>query len=376
MSEPTLAKIHALFLKHFELKDTKRVDAALAVALLTKKRGVPVWLFFVGASSDLKTETLRMLQNWSYTELIQILTRNTFMSGNPVAQDYAVTLDGKLGVISDMSDLLSKDSKEKSEIFAQMRALYDGYAIKRSGSGKATKHTGICFNLLAASTDAFDSQIVINQQLGSRELVFRIEADAIDHDKKMDQALVNESELDFIRKEIGDATLAFLDAREYKDAPLDPLTKDEIKKMAKRLAILRAPAQFDSNSGELRSRVTPEVPTRIVLQFQRLYKALMSLEDGYTQERALEVIKCIADSSADPLRGKVLDFLKGSPDEYYSLSRVAKECTMGKKPTREKLEALWGCGLVEKDVTECKSANGYEFDTIKWRYKHGQQKLV
>ncbi len=142
----SLEDIHKTYQENYELKDTRRVDVALAVALATKQRGTPLWIIYVGASGDGKSEFLRPIQKWSHTFVMDNITKNTLLSGRHGANDLVLSLNNHLVLTYDMANLLSKDAKEKRAIFAQLRNIYDGKAYRATGSGKTSSYDGLYFN--------------------------------------------------------------------------------------------------------------------------------------------------------------------------------------------------------------------------------------
>lgn len=376
-SSPTLEDVHNVLGTNFEIKDFRRVDVALAVALAQKERGIPLWVFFVGASGDGKSEFLRPISAWKEAYIVDNFTKNTLISGREVTEDFVLKLNNHLVVTLDLANLSSKDAKEKKEIFAQLRNIYDGLGYRATGSGKVTQYEGLYFNWLAATTNAFDNQFIISQELGSRELLFRVHDEGVNEGDVLDKALDNENHLTEIRKKVAEVVVPFLDVRPFNSVPLSDNVRHKLKDYAQDLALMRAPGQFNSFDGDLHGDVTPEKPTRLVQQFKRLYCGLKSLDENYDDEQALSAIKRVALDSGDPYRRKVRDFMRASEEgELLTLSAVARGCKMGKRPTNERLHSLWSLGLVDKEVEEIKN----NYDQVvrtndKWRWRGGQQKL-
>ena len=344
----SLKDVHDIYAKHYKIDDFARIDAALAVSLAVKKRGVPLWVIFIGASGDAKSEFLKPIQNWGRCFTLGTITRNTLMSGQHGVNDLVEVMDRNVILTYDLAGLLTKDAKEKAEIFGQLRDIYDGKGYKTSGSGKMSQHNDLYFNWLAASTAAYDGQIIISQQLGSRELLFRIPSYEEDHEDKMDKALENEGIEHEIREEVSGVVVPFLTEREYKDVPVPSEIKKEIKEYAKGLSKMRAAGSFDSYTGELRGDMTPEVPTRIAQQLQRVYRALKCLDDNYDDKEALRIIKHFCDSSGDPYRMRVRDFLRDHPMTIFSTYEIARSCGIGRKTAERELNALWGLKLITR----------------------------
>lgn len=125
------------------------------------------------------------------------------------------------------------------------------------------------------------------------------------------------------------------------------------------LTIMRATASIDSYSGELRGFVFPERPTRVLKQFKRFYICLMSLDDNYDSEKALEIIKQIAESSADQLRIRVYNLL--SNDGVLTTSQVSDRLKIGKKSAKTELYMLWNMGIIDREIEEATNSYGLTY---------------
>jgi hypothetical protein len=363
----TLEDVHNIYAKHYKIDDFARIDAALAVSLAVTKRGVPLWVIFIGASGDAKSEFLKPIQKWDECFTLGTITRNTLMSGQHGVNDLVEAMDRKVVLTYDLAALLQKDAKEKAEIFGQLRDIYDGKGYKSSGSGKMSQHDDLYFNWLAASTTAYDSQIIISQQLGSRELLFRIQSVEEDYDDKMDKALENEGAEHEIREEVAGVVVPFLQSRRYQNIAVSKDIKLKMKEYARELSKMRAAGAFDSYNGELRGDMCPEVPTRIVQQLQRVYRALKCLDPDYPDEEALRIIKHFCDSSGDPYRIRVRDFLKNNPMTIFSAYDVAKSVGIGCKTAVRELNALWGMKMITRYGEEIVTDNKV-WEKVTWQW--------
>ena len=140
--------------------------------------------------------------------------------------------------------------------------------------------------------------------------------------------------------------------------------KKRIKFEAQRLTLMRANVPIDFYTGEVINFPTPEVPTRLVQQFDILYKSLKSLDGSYRDQKTKEIISHIASSSGDNVRSKIYN---GIPfKKWIEIPRTSHKHRLGYKTTRIKLDELWSLGLLERedDVTQI---GGYEKHS--YRYK-------
>jgi hypothetical protein len=248
-----------------------------------------------------------------------------------------------------MAEILQLHPNIKTQVWSQLRNLYDGYAGVQSGMGTDVQYKGLRVGLIAASTPAIDDQILIHQSLGTRELIYRPKQ-AVDVSALMEKVWKNEEAEKEMRQEIKIACINFLKSVEIRKIEIPEYVENEIKRLAKWVCNMRASASTDSYTGELRNDVIPEKPTRVLKQFKRLYICLKSLDPDYSDDKALEIIKEAAESSADQLRVKVLKQLQ--VDDSLTTSQVAEKLRIGKKAAKTELSVLWNLKLIERYVEE------------------------
>ena len=234
-------------------------------------------------------------------------------------------------------------------MWAQLRDLYDGKAGVQTGSGVDAEYDDIWVTLMAGSTPAIDSQILIFQNLGTRELIWR--SDTEETEKLKEKVWENEEAEELMREQLKEAVSSFLHGREIKELEIGDGMKEKLWEMARYVCYMRATAKADSYTGELMGDVHPEKPTRIFKQFKRLYIALKSLDEDYPDSRALNIIAHVAESSSNPLRIKVYRALEDS-DASMSTSEIANALKIGKKTVKTELSALFNMGVVEKNRIE------------------------
>ena len=352
--------------KWLHLEDDNRVDIMMACALSKKFEGTPIWMIIVGPSGDGKTEMIRALEGMDDIKKIQQLTENTLISGNPKVDDLAPNLDEKIMLITDFASILSLKAYKKRELWAQLRNLYDGEAYKNTGAGTEAEYDDIRTTMLACSTPAIDNQILIHQDLGTRELIYRTNGAGVKEKQLM--ALENEEKENKMRRELKEVVHGFLKDRELKDIEITDDIRDFIIEQAEYLSKMRAAASYDSTSGELRKDVDVEVPTRLVKQFKRLYICLRSLDEDYPDERAKKIIKHVVESSCFQLRVKTKKLLGKENPEELTTSKVAEKLQIGKKTAKRHLNALWNIGEIQKRVERQKKF-GRIMEISYWRNK-------
>jgi len=352
-----LETIYEVYKKYFHIEDTKRIDVVLATALSSKLEGIPIWLILVGASGDMKSVQLNSLRT-SNVMVMHNLTSKTLVNGykdKTKYPDLAPELNDKIVIIPDMAQILKLPPAEKGELWGQLRDLYDGLAGKMSGMGSRSQYEGLKVTLLAGSTPAIDGQILVHQDLGTRELIYRTSGN-IKKDKLMDLCFENEEFEKKIMEELQRKTSKFITKRNIVRNYIQPKYLDEIKKIAIYITYMRSSAEFDY-SNDLRNQVYPEEPTRIAKQLKRLYICLISLSDDYLEERALDILRHIAKSSAFPLRIKLFEYFLTNGDKEFSTTQLSELLHIGKSTVKRECSVMWNLNLINSRKVEINSYN-------------------
>ena len=360
----SLQDVHEAFNKWFKIEDMNRIDIVLAAALSKKLKGIPIWLILVAPSGDMKTEQLTAIdddEKLLMSKMIPRFTDKTLVNGNKDKSKYpdlAPKLDDRIMIITDMAEILQLRIEVKSQIWAQLRNLYDGFAGMQSGAGADIQYRNLKVTMLAASTPAIDEQILIHQSLGTRELVYRPKQ-IINIEELMQKVWDNEECEDQMKKELKFVCLSYLYHKNIDNIEISEFAKFKIKELSQYLAIMRAAAPSDQ-SGDLRGFIHPEKPTRILKQLKRLFICLMNLDAEYTEEKALEIIKETVFSSMDQMRHNVLSILIKN-ERRMTTSEIAEILKIGKKTAKTELSILWHLGLIDHYSVENTSPSGYNY---------------
>ena len=341
-----LQQLHSVYGSLLHIEDTDRIDVILSVVLSNKMDGIPLWMIIVGASGDMKSVQLNSLVGDDIF-ILHNLTSKTLVNGYKDKKehpDLAPKLNNKVVIIPDMAQILKLPPSEKGQIWGQLRDLYDGYAGKSSGMGTDTKYSDLKITLLAGSTPAIDGQILVHQDLGTRELIYRTRGNQ-NKGLLMDKCFQNENVEDEIKKRLREVTTEFLKGREINREAVDKEKLEKIKKIAIYITYMRATAEFDNYTHELRNWVYPEEPSRIAKQLKRLYVCLKSLDENYDEFDAFEILWHVARSSAFPIRVRLFDYLLKETDER-STSGFSELLKIGKATAKRELSVLHNMGLV------------------------------
>lgn len=376
-SSRSIDDVHQIFKKWIHIEDLDRIDLMLAVALSSKAQGPPLWIIFVGPSGDAKTEVVKCLEGLSYTYKVLQLTENTLVSGMRESyMDLAPRLNKKIMLITDFASILSLKSEKQRELWAQLRNLYDGEAYKESGAGAIKHYDNLRVTMIACSTHAIDSRILVHQDLGTRELVYRTDLDPSEKIvKKAKRALMNEGKEEKMRKEIKEVVHTFLSKLEFKEITVSEDIEAWLIEKARWLSIMRSNVSCDSYTGEILGDVHPEIPTRLIKQLKRIYICLKNLDKNYSDDRAKRVIDKVVRSSAKMIRVKIFDYMKANTSSFdkISLSQVAETLKVGKKTVGIQLNILWNLGLIERETLRTEQY-GKEMEISKWYYQQAKIK--
>lgn len=365
----SLSDLYAVYDKWLYIKDKKRIDVGLAVALTREIKGTPIWIFFVGPSGDGKSEQVMALKD-DDTEIMHEITAQTLVSGFMNKEDLAPQLDGKLVIFPDMAQLLNLHPNEKGKVWAQLRELYDGRAGKVTGCTDA-KYDNLRVTLIGCSTPSIDSQVLVFTHLGTRELIYRTSED--NSDNLLNKVMENESAEEKMREELRSITNFFIESHSINnDTKISENATAKMKMMVKYLRFMRAHGDIDSFSGELRNFVYPEQPTRCLKQFKRILVALMSLDENYTEERALDVLSHITRSSILPLREKIF-FALFNADDWTSTSKISEYARVGKKTALSQLFILWNMDMIDRKEETYSSGNTQIFE---WKINEKGKELI
>lgn len=357
-NQTTLEDVHNLYKNLFYIEDTKRIDVVLAIALSRKLPGIPLWLILVGPSGDMKSVQLNSFTG-KEVYVLHNLTSKTLVNGyrdKTKYPDLAPTLHNKLVIIPDMAQILKLPPVEKGELWGQLRDLYDGLAGKASGMGCDAKYSNLKVTLLAGSTPSIDGQILVHQDLGTRELVYRTSGNKEKH-KLIEKCFENESMESEISEQVKEVTQAFISQTRIRREEYPKEVLDEIKNIAIYVTYMRATAEFDNYSNELRNLVYPEEPSRIAKQLKRLYICLKSLEWDYSDYKAFQILWHVARSSAFPIRIRLFDFLLKNEGKEFSTSQLADILKVGKSTAKR------SCLIMENmDIVQCRREDSGQFD--------------
>ena len=160
----------------------------------------------------------------------------------------------------------------------------------------------------------------------------------------------NEGYEEEMKREIQKVVCDFLEYHKVKRVDTEHM-KTWLKGEAERLAMLRASGTVDRAYKELINPINPEVPTRLIKQFKRIYICLKSLDKNYTDERTKEIISHIVDSTGNKVRQMVLDALQHT-DDWVKIIDMQQATRLGRLTVKSQLEMLWNLRVISKKIVE------------------------
>lgn len=371
----TLDEVYKRLRKWIYMSNTDRVDLILATAISTFSDDKPLWIFLVGQSGSGKSEIVKGLLDLPFVRQIDQLTGNTLASGKQDVHDLGAELANKhtLMVFTDLACLTTLNKDEKKKIWGQFRNLYDGDIMKDTGSGVKKKYENCHVTILACTTGAIKDEYNINQQLGTRELMYGIQSNPLEDAIIMKKTMAHRNKEAEMKKDITTSISGFL--RNCKFNPDLELPDDIFEWLCKqciKLKLLRATvANTDWYTGEPQGDAEAEIPSRLIQQFSLLYRSLMCLDKDYPDEKFKNIVENIVKSSSHPIRYKLYKHFKEHSDEWFNVRQLQDATRIGRKSLIRECDLLWNIHSLERK-TEEETVGGYVFmDNDGYEQKRG-----
>jgi len=185
---PKFQDIQAIFDSFLLLEDRNLIWLTLAAVIgnqIMSRR--PIWLMLVAPPSSGKTTALNALIGLKvYNKMGEVvepihsisdLTENSFASGAQRSDGETSLLmkipKGGMMVFKDFTSILSKNSDAKRIIMGQLREIYDGSYVKRTGTGKDIMWTGK-IGALAGVTESVYQHLESMSVMGDRFMLYQV----------------------------------------------------------------------------------------------------------------------------------------------------------------------------------------------------------
>jgi hypothetical protein len=303
----TLEEVHTRFQRWLYVEDTDLIDVLLAAASDRKVAGDPVWIMLIAASGGLKSETLRACMSLPSVMEIDNLTSRSIVSGKTnaegeVLKGLASEADGKVLIMKDFTELLSKERTERAEIISQFRTWYDGTVSRRYGTQDKIVKVHSRIGLIVGVTPAVDLYTSMLGVLGDRFLKFRYHQS---REKSVEYARKYRGREEEMRLELRGVVNAFMEQLKFDQATsVPPDIEDGITALAELTALARTclPRGL-GDFGVVTYDPEPEYATRLIKQLLKL-ASMLAVVRGKAEVTADEfrVIARIAEDSCAPHR--------------------------------------------------------------------------
>lgn len=345
-------ELKAIFSKWMLIVDEGIIDLLVGILFANRLPSDPVWLNLIAPSAGGKTEILNSFLKVPDCYHLSDLTSNTFLSGYK-SKDKTPSLlhqlgSGKTLIFKDFTSLLDGNWDELKAIMGQFRQIFDGYVVKRLGTGDEITWRGK-MGFIAASTPIIEQKFSIVGAMGERFLNYYM--------KQPRRAALREKMKEnvgkewIMREELQNAMAGFLKGLKVpEEMPRLPVEVENIiDNLTDFIAISRAVVIRSADSKkEIDWIAPPEMSGRV---FKQLYTLSLSLFiiHGEWQERFTNMLKNIAVSSIHSLRHNLIKELMSYKSQVKT-STLAMSIGYPTNTTRRYLEDLGAISMDDGTV--------------------------
>ncbi|MFC1551563.1 hypothetical protein ACFL6P_03250 [Candidatus Latescibacterota bacterium] len=359
----TLQEVKNIAHSFLELEDDSFIDVALATVVGNKFDSDPIWIFIKGPPSSVKTELLRAMDGHESVVFISSLTANTLASGyNPDGKnkkkDYSLLpeLTGKVMVVKDFTTVLQLRQETRSEIFAQLREIFDGMYDKYFGTGQRIQWRGK-MGFLSAVTHAIEKHTSVNQTLGERFLFLCIRnPNPMAIAKRAQENTLGEKAR---RTKLKKVVHKFLDIFKgktlNKNIKVTKSVENKLSSLAVFCALSRTSVDRDRYTKNVTTQPVPEGPGRLVKQFRLLGISLATVRGiDCIDEKVYKIVRKIARDSIPSIRLKIIktmyEIFRESADFISSTREISTRTKIPFSTVKYQLEDLRTLELVELEI--------------------------
>lgn len=375
-SHGELKKIKELFESVYLIADPYIIKTLIASVINQRISGDSVWIVFVGASGEGKSEFINSIAKCVGVWPLSTLTSHTFISGqSKTSTETSLLLRIQNGIITfkDLTSLLSENREERAMIMAQLREIYDGKMNKSFGNGRDINWEGK-ITVIAASTYAIHSLKQQYTAMGERFLFYNIISP--DREEATRRAMRNQSSGNLKEQRLNIETAVGEYVNNKFQIPNEtPKISEDVETQLIHLAELSTRARSDvernfrSPAMEILEVYKPEMPTRFAGQLQGYANSLMII--NWNEMGKLELLKedeeilyKISLDSVNKSRRTAMQEL--SKYDIIETSGLATKLNMPTNTVRRWLEDL--CALEICDRVKGKGSKGDRW-TIKEKYR-------
>lgn len=363
IAPPTAEDLRNSFAKWLAIKeDIEVLDIIFAAVLDRRVVGDPLWLFVVGPPGSTKTEILRSLGSLPDVYQLSQLTSKTIVSDKEkkdgtVVRGIFPKINGKVVVISELSQILCKSRDERDAIFAQLRDLYDGHCVYGYGTLDTPIIVDCRIGLTCGVTSAIDMYGSVHAVLGDRFLKVRPK---FNRDLARERAFENKERLVEMRAELEAVVKNFFQQMETTELPTFTEPQEhKINVYAEFVAQLRTTVtsqafrEYDTSEWQ----PEPEFATRLAQQFKKLAQSIAIIR-GHHEISAedMAAVSRVAMDTCLPNRLAIVRVLFQAAQPA-SITEISKQSKLPYGKTRNSLEALTIIGGIVEEIGAEKQHN-------------------
>lgn len=286
----TIEQLEAEVDKVLYLEDRGVVRVLCAAVIANRLPLDPVWLFLVSGSSTGKSELINFFGGLPFIYPISDITPNTFLSGKAKGEgdEPSLLYLMKNGIMSfkDFTTILSKKREAKGEILAQLREIFDGEYIKRTGTGKDLTWRGKV-GAIAGATDAIYRHLDEFSAMGNRFVMYNMQQlDREGRHKASERVFDNMPHMteyrSHLRKCFKEYVEHVISKASGKPAPMTKEFRREAIDIADFATMARTAVYTDYRTGRIEGAADPEGPMRVVAQQHGFMSAFVAMQGELT----------------------------------------------------------------------------------------------
>jgi len=268
--------------KVFLLADKGLVRMVVATVIANRMDLDPVWLLLVAPPSAGKTEMISAISGLDFVHPISDLTVNTFASGQKkTGKETSLLLKMNNGLMAfkDFTSVLSKNKDAKKEIMSQLREIYDGEYVKRTGTGDDITWKGKV-GAIAGCTEIIYRHLEEMSAMGDRFIMYNI--DLPDRMEVGRRALSNAGDIQAKRDHLKACFTHFINLvintmDMGEEVNLSPEMREELLVVADFATRVRSAVLTDFKSGLVDFVPSPEMPMRVTAQLYTLASGFIAI---------------------------------------------------------------------------------------------------
>lgn len=279
----TIEKLEEEVEKVLLIADKGFIKMVVAAVVANRMELDPVWLLLVAPSSGGKTEVIQAASGLDFMFPISDLTVNTFASGQKKTgkeTSLLLKINNGIMVFKDFTSILAKNREARGEIMKQLREIYDGEYVKRTGTGDDITWRGKV-GALAGCTEVIYRYLEDMSAMGDRFVMYNV--DQPDRLEMSRRVLENASDMREMRMHLRECFNHFMKQvitlveQEEEEIQLKEEVKEKFLKVADFATRARSAVMTDFKSGLVDFVPSPEMPARMATQLYTLASAFVAI---------------------------------------------------------------------------------------------------